>query len=57
MAPANPLAAANAMVYFQLRHLWRIGAQRLEQFGKELRGIDLLSLFDEDDRQRGYSRR
>ena len=32
----NPLAAANAMVYFQLRHLWRIGAQRLEQFGKEL---------------------
>ena len=32
----DPLAAANAMVYFQLRHLWRIGAQRLEQFGKEL---------------------
>jgi len=32
----NPLAAANAMVYFQLRHLWRVGAQRLEQFGKEL---------------------
>ncbi len=32
----NPLAAANAMVYFQLRHLWRMGAQRLEQFGKEL---------------------
>jgi hypothetical protein len=32
----NPLAAANAMVYFQLRHLWRIGAQRLEQFGREL---------------------
>jgi hypothetical protein len=32
----NPLAAANAMVYFQLRHLWRIGGQRLEQFGKEL---------------------
>jgi hypothetical protein len=32
----NPLAAANAMVYFQLRHLWRIGAQRLDQFGKEL---------------------
>jgi uncharacterized coiled-coil DUF342 family protein len=25
----NPLAAANAMVYFQLRHLWRVGAQRL----------------------------
>jgi hypothetical protein len=32
----NPLAAANAMVYFQLRHLWRVGAQRLEQFSKEL---------------------
>ncbi len=32
----NPLAAANAMVYFQLRHLWRVGAQRLEQFAKEL---------------------
>jgi uncharacterized coiled-coil DUF342 family protein len=32
----NPLAAANAMVYFQLRHLWRIGAQRVEQFAKEL---------------------
>lgn len=32
----NPLAAANAMVYFQLRHLWRVAAQRLEQFGKEL---------------------
>lgn len=34
----NPLAAANAMVYFQLRHLWRVGAQRLEQFGRELEG-------------------
>jgi chromosome segregation ATPase len=32
----NPLAAANAMVYFQLRHLWRVGAQRLEQFAREL---------------------
>lgn len=32
----NPLAAANAMVYFQLRHLWRIGVQRLEQFATEL---------------------
>ena len=32
----NPLAAANAMVYFQLRHLWRVGSQRVEQFGKEL---------------------
>ena len=32
----NPLAAANAMVYFQLRHMWRIAALRLEQFAKEL---------------------
>jgi hypothetical protein len=32
----NPLAAANAMVYFQLRHLWRVAAMRVEQFGKEL---------------------
>jgi hypothetical protein len=32
----NPLAAANAMVYFQLRHLWRIASQRLEQFSAEL---------------------
>jgi hypothetical protein len=32
----NPLAAANAMVYFQLRHLWRVAAQRLEQFVVEL---------------------
>jgi hypothetical protein len=32
----NPLAAANAMVYFQLRHLWRVAALRLDQFGKEL---------------------
>lgn len=32
----NPLAAANAMVYFQLRHMWRVGALRVEQFGKEL---------------------
>lgn len=32
----NPLAAANAMVYFQLRHLWRTGALRLDQFAKEL---------------------
>jgi chromosome segregation ATPase len=32
----NPLAAANAMVYFQLRHMWRVAAQRLEQFGREL---------------------
>jgi hypothetical protein len=34
----NPLAAANAMVYFQLRHLWRLGAQRLEQLSVELQG-------------------
>ena len=46
----NPLAAANAMVYFQLRHLWRVGAQRLEQFGRELRGADLLSLWEDADR-------
>src|SRR5690606_3938017 len=26
----------NAMVYFQLRHLWRVAAQRLEQFATEL---------------------
>jgi hypothetical protein len=32
----DPLAAANAMVYFQLRHLWRVAAQRLEQFAREL---------------------
>lgn len=33
----NPLAAANAMVYFQLRHLWRVGSLKVQQFGKELR--------------------
>jgi hypothetical protein len=33
----NPLAAANAMVYFQLRHLWRVASQRLQQFAAELR--------------------
>jgi hypothetical protein len=33
---ANPLAAANAMVYFQLRHLWKVAAVRIEQFGAEL---------------------
>lgn len=33
---ANPLAAANAMVYFQLRHMWRVAAAKLEQFGQEL---------------------
>ncbi|HEX6994113.1 MAG TPA: hypothetical protein VF339_08190 [Gammaproteobacteria bacterium] len=32
----NPLAAANAMVYFQLRHLWDTAAQRLEQFARDL---------------------
>jgi predicted nucleic acid-binding Zn-ribbon protein len=34
---ANPLAAANAIVYFQLRHLWRVCGVRVEQFSKELR--------------------
>jgi hypothetical protein len=33
----NPLAAANAMVYFQLRHLWRVGALKVEQFARELK--------------------
>jgi hypothetical protein len=33
----NPLAASNAMVYFQFRHLWRTGGQRLEQFAQELK--------------------
>lgn len=32
----NPVAAANAMVYFQLRNIWRLAAQRLEQFSSEL---------------------
>ncbi len=32
----NPLAASNAMVYFQLRRLWRTCALRVEQLGKEL---------------------
>lgn len=32
----NPLAAANAMVYFQLRHMWRVAGLRLEQFAREL---------------------
>jgi hypothetical protein len=32
----NPMAAANAMVYFQLRHLWRIASQRLERYSAEL---------------------
>jgi hypothetical protein len=32
----NPLAAANAMVYFQLRHLWRVSSLRVEQFAAEL---------------------
>ena len=34
----NPLAAANAMVYFQLRHLWNTATQRVEQFGRDLEG-------------------
>ena len=33
----NPLAAANAMVYFQLRHMWRVAALKVEQFGTELK--------------------
>ena len=33
----DPLAAANAMVYFQLRHLWRVAALKVQQFGKELK--------------------
>lgn len=33
----DPLAAANAMVYFQLRHLWRVAALKIEQFARELK--------------------
>ena len=33
----DPLAAANAMVYFQLRHMWRVAALKVEQFGRELK--------------------
>ncbi len=33
----DPLSAANAMVYFQLRHLWRVGCQKVEQFGQDLK--------------------
>jgi hypothetical protein len=32
----NPIAAANAMVYFQLRNIWRVAATKLEQFSSEL---------------------
>ncbi len=32
----NPIAAANAMVYFQLRNVWRVASQKLEQFSSEL---------------------
>ena len=32
----NPIAAANAMVYFQLRNIWRVASLRLEQFSTEL---------------------
>lgn len=32
----NPIAAANAMVYFQLRNIWRIASQHLDQFAGEL---------------------
>jgi hypothetical protein len=34
---ANPVAAANAMVYFQLRHMWRVATIKMEQFGRELK--------------------
>jgi hypothetical protein len=33
----NPVAAANAMVYFQLRHMWRVAALKVEQFARELK--------------------
>jgi len=33
----NPIAASNAMVYFQLRHMWRVAALKVEQFGSELK--------------------
>jgi hypothetical protein len=33
----NPIAASNAMVYFQLRHMWRVAALKVEQFGTELK--------------------
>ncbi|MGD8340034.1 MAG: hypothetical protein PVH89_04595 [Gammaproteobacteria bacterium] len=33
----DPMAAANAMVYFQLRHMWRVCALKVQQFSKELR--------------------
>lgn len=33
----DPLAAANAMVYFQLRHMWRVCTLKVQQFSKELR--------------------
>jgi hypothetical protein len=33
----NPIAASNAMVYFQLRHMWRVAALKIEQFGTELK--------------------
>ncbi len=32
----NPAAAANAMVYFQLRHMWRVGAAQIAQFAADL---------------------
>lgn len=33
----NPVAAANAMVYFQLRHMWRVAGLKVEQFARELK--------------------
>ncbi len=32
----NPIAAANAMVYFQLRNVWRVASQHVERFAAEL---------------------
>jgi DNA repair exonuclease SbcCD ATPase subunit len=31
----DPKAAANAMVYFQLRHLWRVASTKIAQFGND----------------------
>ena len=32
----NPIAAANAMVYFQMRNIWRVASVRLDEFAGEL---------------------
>lgn len=34
----DPVAAANAMVYFQLRHMWRVASAKLAQFGGDFSG-------------------